>query len=1401
MKQKATLTRSRWLFACLLSLLMTLGGTSSALADSKALPYNYGFESEGSLGEGWTLNNVANNNTNYVKVSTTSAKTGTYGYQLSSYNGGTANQLLVSPELDAPSGVVVSFAYKSSNSGSYGVETFKVGYSTTDTDPASFTWGDAINESSATWKTFEETYPAGTKYVAVNYISSNKYYLYVDDFTFETNETYKKPKNFSQVSWTSTSATLSWTAGSTEEAWQIVYSTDADFNPSLASPIDVTTNPYTLTGLVAETTYYAYIRADYGEDHFSSWSDKLTFIASAAVELTLNDDIKTSNYLPFYGYKANAASNHGQFIIPSTSLTSVIDNNITKLTFYNSTSSVNFGTVTYKVYLKEVSFTSFGTAEFVDWASMTEVYSGSLTITGNKMEIILDTPFTYGGDDLMVGFYQTATGTASAYADTWVGATASEYTGVYSYLYSSTPYYYRTQFLPKTTITYLPIISSTPKPKFLSAANITNNSVQLSWTSTATSFDLLYKADGDGDWTSIEGITANPYTLTGLNQLTPYEVKVRGDFGLDGKSDYTNAISFTTKVNPIVAYPYTENFNSLSSGEIPAYWDNSEGTTADNDFKWSYNTSYGTGHEGKCVRFDSYSNNNGNTNFLKTRPFNFTEGQPMKLSFWYKNPTGGDFSVYASTDGGTTYPTVLATALTGKSDWTQKEIDIPASVFGNNVVIVFKGTSNYGSGDARIYLDDVIISEVSAYSMSVSGGDVSENTIAFGTVKNTTTTKTFTINNDGSGDLTDVSVVSSDAEVFTVSETGFNIAAGQSKEITVTFVKAVEGDYSKKITISQADVATPIVLTATATYQTPTPATMEATLDEAAIGASVVFGTVNKATVKTFKVTNTGEATLNATIAITGTDAAKFTPSTTSLVVAGGSNETFTITFNSDDEDVAKTATVTLSAADLPNVSFDVTGTYSNFWTEDFEGGTLPTGWVITPGTYSGDTYAWHIGTFSSYENKTNMAVAPTSTTYNTIITPRLAAKEDDVLTWDAYFNWSDEYMTVEWSNDGTSGWTTIYNQYKPEDESISTQYYHKEMSFTAPADGNYYLRFTSRYSNGIDNFSGFKLNPKTHDASITAKSIPASGSQYVDYTATVTVNELLGKDDEVVTAELWIGATKVATEADVTLNASASKVISLTFTPATAMSGDAYIKVYNGDNSIDLTSDVQAVTIAEALVLDETVDPAILSIGVEPSVVVKYNAKNGWNTICMPFALTSDILTSIFGTGWKIYEFKGYNSETKELSFGAPIAYAAGYPYIVYVETAASHPEGVKLFDVNVAALEPNHDTYSGATFQGTYAPKAAGSLTDNYGVTTAGKIVKANSSASMKGFRAYFTGLPTNATARLSFYDETTGITTVMDAKELNNDGKVYNLNGQRVENAHKGLYIVNGRKVVVK
>lgn len=57
------------------------------------------------------------------------------------------------------------------------------------------------------------------------------------------------------------------------------------------------------------------------------------------------------------------------------------------------------------------------------------------------------------------------------------------------------------------------------------------------------------------------------------------------------------------------------------------------------------------------------------------------------------------------------------------------------------------------------------------------------------------------------------------------------------------------------------------------------------------------------------------------------------------------------------------------------------------------------------------------------------------------------------------------------------------------------------------------------------------------------------------------------------------------------------------------------------------------------------------------------------------------------------------------------------------------------------------------------------------------------------------------TTTSARASWYFEdetTTGINSVKNEKQSN---EVYNLNGQRVNNATRGLYIVNGKKVIMK
>lgn len=179
MKEKTTfLTKAA---ALLFVALFSLTGARAQIT----LPYEYGFENNDLAAEGWTKVSVGNGNTSELGIYAGAAQTGSYGFRFSSYerDNTSYDQYLISPELNVSWGGIVQFSYRASSR--WGTETFKVGYSTTDTNPSSFTFGDEFSTNSTSWTLYEGTFPAGTKYVAVFYYSNYKYRLYVDNFSFE----------------------------------------------------------------------------------------------------------------------------------------------------------------------------------------------------------------------------------------------------------------------------------------------------------------------------------------------------------------------------------------------------------------------------------------------------------------------------------------------------------------------------------------------------------------------------------------------------------------------------------------------------------------------------------------------------------------------------------------------------------------------------------------------------------------------------------------------------------------------------------------------------------------------------------------------------------------------------------------------------------------------------------------------------------------------------------------------------------------------------------------------------------------------------------------------------------------------------------------------------------------
>lgn len=209
-------------------------------------------------------------------------------------------------------------------------------------------------------------------------------------------------------------------------------------------------------------------------------------------------------------------------------------------------------------------------------------------------------------------------------------------------------------------------------------------------------------------------------------------------------------------------------------------------------------------------------------------------------------------------------------------------------------------------------------------------------------------------------------------------------------------------------------------------------------------------------------------------------------------------------------------------------------------------------------------------------------------------------------------------------------------------------------------------------------------------------------------------------------------------------------------------------------------------------LALDETSTENQVVAGTYDEVTVAFTMQAGkFAAICLPFATT----TTALGEGVKAWAFTGYTDGNIDLSTTTELA--AATPYIVYAENGIN---GLTFQNVTIESNEAGKVEQGAAKFQGSYVKMAAGTMTGKYGVTPAGKIQKAGPGASMKAFRAYFEGITQGA--KLVFdgeiIGEATGIDTIEDAAQA---GELYDLQGRRVMNAQKGLYIQNGKKVVMK
>ena len=168
-----------------------------------------------------------------------------------------------------------------------------------------------------------------------------------------------------------------------------------------------------------------------------------------AQSLTVHDGSATNGNVPVYGYYADAY-NKCEMVYPSTELGEMAGGMINGMTFYATQTSVSWG-ANFQVFLAEVENATISAFA----GPGTVVYEGQLSISGGEMVVTFNTPYTYGGGNLLVGFYQTSTG--SYITSTWNGETVTGASGSgYSYSSLASCSFSQKNFLPKTTFDYVP---------------------------------------------------------------------------------------------------------------------------------------------------------------------------------------------------------------------------------------------------------------------------------------------------------------------------------------------------------------------------------------------------------------------------------------------------------------------------------------------------------------------------------------------------------------------------------------------------------------------------------------------------------------------------------------------------------------------------------------------------------------------------------------------------------------------------------------------------------------------------------------------------------------------------------------------------------------------------------
>ena len=192
------------------------------------------------------------------------------------------------------------------------------------------------------------------------------------------------------------------------------------------------------------------------------------------------------------------------------------------------------------------------------------------------------------------------------------------------------------------------------------------------------------------------------------------------------------------------------------------------------------------------------------------------------------------------------------------------------------------------------------------------------------------------------------------------------------------------------------------------------------------------------------------------------------------------------------------------------------------------------------------------------------------------------------------------------------------------------------------------------------------------------------------------------------------------------------------------------------------------------------------------------------WNTMCLPFNVTMNDMVLALGTNQDIQlrTFSSYNNNVISFANANATTIPAGTPFLIKLNTTVVNPTFHSVTICNTEAKSIGEE--GSVRFVGTYNPIDLATDGTNLFLTTRNTLASpASDKNRMNGMRAYIV-VPSGfnpSNARIMMDDgETTAISLMPSVAEAT-PRATYNLKGQRIEKARRGLYVVNGKLTLVK